>query len=300
MPTPHIIAAIGTPLDTEENLHRVGLDRQLQRIALAGTPGILVAGTMGMMPLLTDATYAELVREACALGRNRFEVLVGVSDLSLARTRARIELANAHPNDGVVVLPPYFIRFQQSELIDYFSALADCSRTPLFLYDLPQRTFAPIDPGTVLALASHPNVAGIKCSGELEQSLALRETLADAQPDFRVIIAKPKCMQSLISRGVHEHLDGVYTLAPRWTMAVAAGASIEGHNTQESQAALCALLDVIQHYGSLPSLTHLMNACGVPGCFAPRPFADLVGDQLSTLLEEPVVQKLLQSDTIPA
>jgi len=290
-----VIAAIGTPLDEHEYLHASGLEIQLARLEAAGISGIFAAGTLGMMPLLTDATYVDLIAKTVAYYHGKGELLVGVSDLSYARTLERINLVNTYKNDGVVVLPPYFMRFSQPELIDYFTALADAARTPLYLYDLPQRTYAPLDPSTVLTLAKHPNIAGIKCSGDLDQSRKLIEALESHHPGFRVIVAKPDEMHALIREGVNEHLDGIHALAPQWSMRIARCAERQSTDGEQAQRNLTELLNALRRYGSLPALTVLMNACGVPGCFAPKPFAALTAAQAEALLEETVVKGLLKS-----
>jgi len=102
----------------------------------------------GAMQLLTDATYRRLVDAAIRISKGQGEVMVGVGDCGLARTRQRIELLNQYSVDGVVILTPYFFRFSQPELVAYFNALADESRNPVFLYDLPTLT------GTKLELAT--------------------------------------------------------------------------------------------------------------------------------------------------
>ena len=141
----YLCSAIGTPLNSDDTLCSEGLAAHLDDQAAAGIDGVLVAGTMGAMPLLTSATYAALIESSVVAWRKRGELLIGVGDLSYARTRERIQLANDFEIDGVVVLTPFFLKFSQAELIEYFEALAAESRSPLFLYDLPQRTGLPLE-----------------------------------------------------------------------------------------------------------------------------------------------------------
>lgn len=293
MNEPSIIAALGTPLDADENLHLEGLAAQLERLWAAGVPGVFAAGTMGAMPLLTDDVYAALVKTVTKLARGRCELLVGAGDLSLARTRRRIEYINEFKVDGVVVLPPYFMRFSQAELVDYYQVLADESRAPLYLYDLPQRTFTHIDNDTALRLAEHPNIAGIKSSGDLTMALDLMQSVADRQQMFRVLVAQPDDLFRLVGKGVMEHLDGMYCLAPEWTMRIARGGAPCGDTAERLQQELTVLRTTMRQYGGFPALTALMNACGVPGCFAPRPYALLTPADTEALLEEPVVRRFL-------
>ena len=166
MNTPLLISATGTPLTDRESLHVEGLRQHLDDQWNHGINGVLIAGTMGLMQLLTDQTYLDLIRQSVEFSKGRGELLVGAGDCSFARTEQRIEFLNQCRIDGVVVLTPYFVRFAQAELIDYYRALADVSRAPLYLYDLPQRTGCKIELPTAVELSKHPNIRGIKCSDE--------------------------------------------------------------------------------------------------------------------------------------
>jgi len=293
-----IVAALGTPLHADEGLHHEGFTLQLERVRSAGIDGVFVAGTFGMSPLLTDETYHALIRHAVSVIRGGVELFVGASDQSLARTRQRIAFINGFNVDGVVVLPPYFIRFSQPELIAYFHALADESRAPLYLYDLPQRTHVQVAHETVLALAEHPNIAGIKCSGPIAETRKLIDALAKQSAAFRVMVAQPDRLRRLILEGVRQHLDGIYTLAPQWTMQLARHqpSADDEQDMAQVQADLSELRDVLRNHGGMSAMSVLLNACGVPGCFAPLPFRKLGPTQRQTLLDEPIVRKFLATE----
>ena len=86
-----------------------------------------------LLQLLREQTYADLIKSSVEISMNRGEILVGVGDTGFARTAERVALANEFPIDGVVVLPPYLIRFGPSEVLDYFglanSRVRRCSYT---------------------------------------------------------------------------------------------------------------------------------------------------------------------------
>src|SRR5215216_4814407 len=115
MSKPYICSAIGTPLDEDDGLCADGLRRHLDEQAAAGISGVLVGGTMGTMPLLTNRTYGQLVQKAVEYWSGKGELLVGVGDLSFARTRERIRLVNELPIDGAVILSPFFLPFSQAD-----------------------------------------------------------------------------------------------------------------------------------------------------------------------------------------
>jgi dihydrodipicolinate synthase/N-acetylneuraminate lyase len=288
----HFISALCTPQTEQEALHRDGLHAHLDDQWRHGIDGLLVAGSMGMMQLLTDTTYRDLVSKAVSFTRGRGEVLVGVGDTSFARTLARIRAVEEFAIDGGVVLTPYFFPFRQDELLDYYTALADQSRKPLFLYDLPQLTGSKVELATVLRLAEHPNILGIKCSDRFDWT---RQLLDLAPAGFRVIVAQPFLVDTLLRAGVREHLDGIYAVAPHWVEGIRRAADAgDWEAAGQKQRDLSALLRALRdRYPLFPAVAALLGARGIPGNVAPRPFRPLTGEERERLLAEPIVKQLL-------
>jgi 4-hydroxy-tetrahydrodipicolinate synthase len=289
-----LIAAIGTPLAPDETIHVPGLEAHVEDQFHNGMTGILVGGTMGAMQLLGDATYRQLV-ECIVAFKSRGEMMVGVGDTSLKRTLERIEWLNGFRVDGAVVLTPYFWSFSQAELVEYFTTLADASKNPLFLYDLPALTKTNLEFETIELLSKHPNIHGIKCSGELGKSRALLE---NAGADFRVVVAQAEIVDILIGHGFREHLDGVFALAPFWVAQIAdAAAAGNWDEAKRYQQNISALLRVLRRHGVFQAFGTILNARGIPGCFAPRPMRQLSEKEKDAVLAEPIVQRLLESSS---
>jgi len=293
MESAYFITATGTPLSEDEKLHAEGLARELEDQWNSGIDGILVAGTMGAMQLLTDETYRRLIRSSVEITRGRGEILIGAGDAGFARTRDRIRLLNEHPIDGVAVLAPYFWSFTQAELIDYYRALADESRAPFYLYDLPQVTGTKLELGTILALSEHPNIRGAKISGDFEFTRRLIDVADDS---FRVIVAAPELVDVILRHGVRTHLDGMWAIAPRWTVAIGRCASQgDWDEAARYQQKLTSVRALLKKHG-FGAFTALMNARGIPGRFAPRPFAETDQAAREELLALPVVRQLIEEN----
>jgi 4-hydroxy-tetrahydrodipicolinate synthase len=269
-----LVSAICTPLDDNGRLHAEGLRLHLEDQWEAGIDGVLIGGTMGLLQLLADGTWHALVQQGVAASRGRGDVLVGVGDCSFDRTLARIQAVDTLPIDGVVVLAPYFLAFSQDELACYFEALADVSRRPVYLYDLPMRTRVKLEAPLVCRLARHPNIRGIKVSDDWSATRQLVHTLAE---------------------GAVANLDGIFAIAPAWTRsivdAVAAGDHALAANRQRR---LARLLDAVRAPLPLfPACSAVLNARGIPGCVAPRPLQPLTPAQREQLLSLPVIVELL-------
>jgi len=295
-----MITALGTPLTPEEDLHVEGLEAHLQDQLDHGINGFLVAGTMGLMQLLKESTYRDLVARSVTCNAGRAELLVGVGDTSYVRTLERIRMVEEYDIDGVVALAPFFIKYSQSDLIDYYQSLADASSRPLFLYDLPQTTGTKLEVATVLQLAQHPNIHGIKCS---DHFVTIRPVLDAIGDEFRVIVAQPTLMDVLLRAGVREHLDGIYGVVPEWIAAMVTATEAEDWETLAAvQQDLSALLTLLQTFSAplFSTVTALLNRRGIPGNFAPRPMRPITEAEEAALFELPLVKKMFAGKAVTA
>ncbi len=293
MSTPYFITALCTPLDENEDLHVAGLERHVQDQQDHDIDGLLVGGTMGAMQLLKDSTYRELVQKSVEFNKGRAELMVGVGDTSLARTRDRIRMVEDLPIDALVVVTPFCIKFRQPELVHYFESLADLSPRPIYLYDLPQMTGSKVEVDTVLKLARHPNIHGIKCSDHLVTARPLMDAGIEG---FRVILAQPLLMDMLLHSGVREHLDGVYGLVPHWMNQMKQAAiNSDWATVEQVQRDLAALLKALIEFPAplFASANELLRLRGVSGFCAPAPIRPLTPEQQAAFSQVPIVQKLI-------
>jgi 4-hydroxy-tetrahydrodipicolinate synthase len=291
--TTRLISAICTPLTDDDSLHVDGLAAHLDDQWRHGIQGVLVGGTMGLMQLLDDAAYNDLVRHSVEFSRGRGEILVGVGDTSFKRTLNRIRYVEQFDVDGIVILSPYFYQLNQAELIAYFQGLADQSKKPIFMYDLPARTKTSLELDTVLQLSKHPNIRGIKCSGEWTGT---RRLMDHVQGDFRVVPAQPLIVDTLARCGIGENLDGIYSIVPGLSMSIVeAVARGDDKLAAAQQSKLTELLMlIITAYPLFPACTALLNARGIPGKVHPHPMKSLSKEQMEKLLSDPRVSGLLK------
>lgn len=284
--------ALGSPLTEDEKLHVTGLGEQLSDQYEAGIRSLLVGGTMGMMQMLTDQTWRDLMKKTIELGQGRFELFCGAGDTGFARTRERIEWLNEREGiEGVVVLTPFFVKFSQEDLLGYFTALAEVSRHPLYLYDLPLLVGMRLELETITKLVAHPNIAGVKHSGEINEMRRIHDTLSDK---CRVMVSQPEIMDILLRSGVRQHLDGMFTLAPHWVVAL--GKAAEAGDWDEAakyQGKIAGLRHTMWRHELCPSFTAIMNRRGISGRFGPRPFGTLDEAQQEKLFADELVAELL-------
>ncbi|NIE69235.1 4-hydroxy-tetrahydrodipicolinate synthase [Burkholderia sp. Ax-1719] len=149
------------------------LDALVRHYVQAGVAGFVALGTTGEPAALDereqDAVLATVLASAGAL-----PVVAGVSGNHTQSVCERIAALNDTPVAGVLAAAPYYIRPSQAGVIGHFAALADASRKPVILYDIPARTGVALALPTLLELAEHERIVAVKdCGGSLDKTLAL-------------------------------------------------------------------------------------------------------------------------------
>jgi 4-hydroxy-tetrahydrodipicolinate synthase len=124
--------------------------------------GLVVNGTTGEAPTTTDAEKERLLRVVLEAAGGRAKVVAGVGTnvtshtIELARSAER---AGAH---GLLVVTPYYNKPPQPALEAHFTAVAGATGLPVLIYDIPGRTAAAVATETLVRLAAHPRIVGVK------------------------------------------------------------------------------------------------------------------------------------------
>jgi 4-hydroxy-tetrahydrodipicolinate synthase len=124
--------------------------------------GLVVNGTTGEAPTTTDEEKERLIRVVLEAVGDRAKVVAGVGTNITAHTihlAAQAERAGAH---GLLVVTPYYNKPAQSALVAHFSAVADAAALPVLIYDIPARTGVAVATDTLVRLAEHPRIIGVK------------------------------------------------------------------------------------------------------------------------------------------
>jgi len=176
--------------------------------------GYLVLGSTGESVSLTDEESERLVEavvEAAAPGR---KILVGTARES---TRATIEFTNLAARDGVaaaLVRPPSYFKSKMTReaLKAHYMAVADKSRVPVIIYNMPQNTGISLEPQLIIDLAAHPNIIGLK---ESSGSLGfLGEVAREVPPGFHYFLGSGQVIFPGLAMGASGAILAVANAAP--------------------------------------------------------------------------------------
>jgi 4-hydroxy-tetrahydrodipicolinate synthase len=171
-----IWVALVTPFHDAAASHAVdhaALRRLVQHLKQAEVSGLVALGSTGEAAALDEAEQNAVLHTVLDAA-DGLPVIAGLAGNHVGHVHARLAHLNTLPLAAVLSPAPYYVRPSQAGLIAHFTALADASRAPLVLYDIPYRTGINMELGTILSLAAHPHIVGIKdCGGALDKTQQL-------------------------------------------------------------------------------------------------------------------------------
>jgi len=143
--------------------------------------GLVISGTTGESPTTSDAEKERLLRTVIEAVGDRAAIVAGVGTNDTAHTIELARQAERAGADGLLVVTPYYNKPPQDGLFAHFTAAADATGLPVLLYDIPGRCGVPITTETLLRLAEHPRIAGVK---DAKDDPAATSAVLLARPDL--------------------------------------------------------------------------------------------------------------------
>ena len=208
----HIMTAMVTPFGKDGNVDYELLKKLIDHLLSTGTDGILVSGTTGEGPTLTEEEKIELIEKTVEYVAGRVPVVAGTGSNN---TKATIEYTNKVAKidgvDAALVVVPYYNKPDQAGMIAHFTAVADNVDLPIVMYNIPGRTGVTMEVKTIAELSKHQNIIGIKdCTGIVNMAEIVANTpndfLAFTGEDADALAARTVGAQGVIS--VASHLFG--------------------------------------------------------------------------------------------
>jgi 4-hydroxy-tetrahydrodipicolinate synthase len=170
-----VITAMATPFREDGAVDYDRAGELARRLVDTGSTGIVVAGTTGESPTLTDEEKLQLLRVVREAVAGRAAVLAGTGTYDTAHSVHLSREAQRVGADGLLVVVPYYNRPTQEGLYRHFKTVAESTDLPVLMYNIPGRTGTNMLPETVARLSEVRNIAGIKeASGSLDQVSEIR------------------------------------------------------------------------------------------------------------------------------
>ncbi|MBI4279434.1 MAG: 4-hydroxy-tetrahydrodipicolinate synthase [Armatimonadetes bacterium] len=195
----YVLTAMVTPFDARGAVDYARAAELAKRLVNEGSDGLVVAGTTGESPTLSDEEKIKLWRTVKEAVGNRAMVVAGTGTYDTRHSIHLTHEAEKAGADGVLLVNPYYNRPSQDGLYAHFRAIAESTRLPCMLYNIPSRTAVNMLPETIVRLAEIDNIAAVKeASGSLDQASEIRRR---ARPDFHIYSGDDSLTLPLLSVG---------------------------------------------------------------------------------------------------
>jgi len=178
-----IFAAVTTPFYSDERVYFRKLEANMARYSRSLLSGMVVLGSTGEAPMLSDAEFCEVLQVAAEATAPEKVLIAGVGRESVRATVELSEAAASFSYDAVLVRPPAYYAGQMSTkaILNYFRSVADRSPLPVLLYNIPKCVPYQIPVEMIAELSAHPNIIGIKdSSGNVDRISATVEATRNA------------------------------------------------------------------------------------------------------------------------
>ena len=148
------------------------LDQLVEEQIAGGVDALIATGTTGEPATMTWEEHLSVIRRVADRAAGRVTVIAGAGSNC---TREAIHAAQALEDSGasgLLVVTPYYNKTTQEGLVAHYHAIADASKLPLIVYNVPGRTGLNILPATLKRIVEHDNIVGVKeANGDLDQAM---------------------------------------------------------------------------------------------------------------------------------
>ena len=157
-----VATALVTPMNSDGSIDYKSLDKLVDWQIEQGINALVACGTTGEASTLTDEEHRRVISHVVQRAQGRVPVIAGTGSNDLDYALSLTKLACDEGADAVLTVTPYYNKATQAGLVQMFTALAENSKAPVILYNVPSRTGVNIEPSTYKALMDHENIIAIK------------------------------------------------------------------------------------------------------------------------------------------
>lgn len=222
-----VLTAIVTPFHPDGTVNVAKFRELAAYLVDHGSDGIVVAGTTGESPTLSDDEKLELFAAAVDAVGERATVVAGTGTYDTAHSVHLTARAHETGIDAVLVVTPYYNKPPQRGIVRHFQEIAAMTDKPVVVYNIPSRVIVNIEPETIAELATIPNVRAVKqAHDDLDQARRIPELGLDLYAGDDNLIFPFLALGGVGGICVHTHVWGVQTkeMIRRWKAGDVEGA----------------------------------------------------------------------------
>jgi 4-hydroxy-tetrahydrodipicolinate synthase len=238
----NVLTAIVTPFGDDGSVDFDAFQSLARHLVENGSDGIVVAGTTGESPTLTDRERLDLIKAALDAVGEEAVVVAGTGTYSTSHSVHLTERAQELGADGFLIVTPYYNKPPQRGIVAHFEAVAEVTDLPIVVYNIPSRVVVNIEPETISRLAEIDNVRAVKqANPDLEQARHIVDTGLD------LYAGDDNLIQAFLELGavggvcVHTHVVG-----PQVAEQVAAGVEGDFERARQIDESLRPAYELLQ------------------------------------------------------
>jgi 4-hydroxy-tetrahydrodipicolinate synthase/4-hydroxy-2-oxoglutarate aldolase len=263
-----------TPFDADGDLDETALEELVAWVVDHGVDFLVPCGSTSEGELMTVAERARVTDVVVGAAPDDVEVLAGTGHPGFAETMTQTERAADAGADAALVVTPHYFAHDQATLEAYFREVADASPLPVYLYSMPLFTGMYLEPETVAALATHPNVHGMKdSSGDLERFQ--RYVAAARGADFDLLVGSGSIYAPALDVGATGGILALANVVPERASEIYRLHQGSKDGAREVSQHVVALNHATTSEHGIPGLKAAMRSRGVPAGQPRRPFRDV-------------------------
>jgi 4-hydroxy-tetrahydrodipicolinate synthase len=218
------MTALVTPF-AGDGIDHAALERLVEFQIENGTTALVPCGSTGESATLTHAEHVEVVKRVVATARGRVPVIAGTGSNSTAEAVGLTRAAREAGADAALLISPYYNKPTQEGIYQHYRRVAEATRMPLILYNIPGRTGSKIEATTIARLAELDEVIGLKeATGSLDE---VQEVIRLAGDRLEVYSGDDSLTLPILAVGGAGVISVVANVLPRRS-AAAVGAALEG------------------------------------------------------------------------
>ncbi|WP_028399035.1 4-hydroxy-tetrahydrodipicolinate synthase [Ectobacillus panaciterrae] len=179
-----VATAMVTPFDSKGNVDFAKTTQLVNYLIENGTTSLVVCGTTGESPTLTTQEKAALFRHVVTAVNGRVPVVAGTGSNNTQASIELTKLAEEAAVDAIMLVAPYYNKPSQEGMYQHFKTIAESTKLPVMLYNIPGRSVVTMSVDTIVRLSKIPNIVAVKDAGG--DVLAMTEVIEQTDDDFAV------------------------------------------------------------------------------------------------------------------
>ncbi|MFI8378132.1 MULTISPECIES: 4-hydroxy-tetrahydrodipicolinate synthase [unclassified Leeuwenhoekiella] len=192
--------ALVTPFNKDFSVDFDGLSRVIEHCISGGVDYLVIMGTTAENATLTEAEKKEVIAKSIAVNAGRLPLVLGVGGNNTAQIVEELQTKDLSAFTAILSVSPYYNRPSQTGIYAHYKAIAEATKLPIILYNVPGRTGSNVLPETIIKLANDfSNIIGVKeAAGDITQMMRI---IKDRPENFLVISGDDMLALPTISAG---------------------------------------------------------------------------------------------------